>query len=159
MVRDRADPDVAVFLQVLGGDHCWGKGLSEAGQGTEGLSLHPSTHLVTPRVLPVPPIISPHPHTFAKRDAVQVAALEEAGLDGAGLWEEQPLLSPCPMGCHDPIPIVPRCPLAHHLGDRVHPVVALHQLILRWHPVLPFPHSCGRSKAGAQSLREHPGVM
>lgn len=32
MVRDGADPDVAMFLQVLGGDDCGGKGLSDGGQ-------------------------------------------------------------------------------------------------------------------------------
>lgn len=118
-------------------------------------SLHPSTHLVIPWVLPVPPIIPPHPHTFTKRNAIQVAALEEAGLDGAGLWEEQTVLPPCPQHPWVPCPhshpaLLP--PAHHHLGDRVHPVVPLHQLILRRHPVLPFPHSCGRSKAGAVRL-------
>lgn len=121
-------------------------------------SLHPSTHLETPWVLPVPPVIPPHPHTFAKRDAVQVAALEEAGLDGAGLWEEQPVLPLCPqhprVPC--PIPILPRCPLAYHLGDRVHPVVPLYQLILRRHPVLPFPHSCGKARQGLSLSQRTP---
>lgn len=42
-----------------------------------------------------------------------------------------------------PVPPGPRCPPACHLRDCVHPVVPLHQFVLRRHPVLPFPHPCG----------------
>lgn len=119
-------------------------------------------------VLPGPPSPSPptRPRTFAKRDAVQVAALEETGLDGAGLRGEQPALLarpgsahpvPCTRGGRVPIPILPRCPPARHLGDGVHPVVPLHQLILRRHPVLPFPHPCGEARRWPSLLgTEHP---
>ena len=57
-------------------------------------------------VLPVPlPLFPPPlPRTFAKRDAVQVAALEEAGLDGARLQGEQPALPPAGQAQHAPSP-------------------------------------------------------
>lgn len=55
-------------------------------------------------------------------------------------------LSPAPLGAIYPSLSPPSCPPAPHLGDGVHPVVPLHQLILRRHPVLPFPHPCGEAR-------------
>lgn len=52
------------------------------------------------------------PRTFTKRDAVQVAALEEAGLDGAGLRGEQPAL-PSLAGLGTPRPQHPWVPCPH----------------------------------------------
>lgn len=109
------------------------------------------------------PITRPGPPTFTKCDAVQVAALEEAGLDGAGLWGEQPVLpwpgSALAHGCCVPAPTLPGCPPARHLGDGVHPVVPLHQLVFRRHPVLPFPHPCGEARRWLSPPgRQHPWV-
>lgn len=164
VVRDGADPDVAVFLQVLGGDHCWDEGLLDAGWGTEGTapcgdptSPHPPGDPVGAARAPRYP---PQPQTFAKGDAVQVAALEEAGLDGAGLWEEQPCRHPVPStrGCHVPVPTLPQCPLAHQspggwcssgcTAAPAHPSTASGAALS------PFL----REKQGCHTLREHPGV-
>lgn len=170
VVRDGADPDVAVFLQVLGGDDCWGKGLSLGGRRSLLGARDPPSLLQPPtepgkQGLPhsLPPLSPPAPRTFTKCDAVQVAALEEAGLDGAGLQGEQPVLarpgSAHTHRCCVPIPTLPGCPLARHLGDGVHPVVPLHQLVLRRHPVLPFPHPCGEARRRPSPLgRQHPWV-
>lgn len=103
MVRDGADPDVAVFLQVLGGDDCRENGLSDGGNPPSlGKSRVPPGDVPTPLRAPA------CPRTFAKRDAVQVAALEEAGLDGAGLRGEQPVLPAGAVSPSSPSRRVPR---------------------------------------------------
>lgn len=127
-----------------------------------GGTLHPSTHLVNPQVLPVPPTTPPHPHTFAKRDAVQVAALEEAGLDGAGLWEEQLVLPPCPqhpwvLYPHShPFPVSPGPSPGGSCSSGCTAAPA-HPWTASGAALSPFLWK--KQGRGCQSLREHSGVI
>lgn len=71
-------------------------------------------------------------------------------------WVSSPV--PRTHRCHVPVPILSRRPPARHLRDGVHPVVPLHQLVLRRHPVLSFPHPCGEARLPSLPGRQHPVV-
>lgn len=109
-----------------------------------------------------PPIMPPHFHTFAKRDAVQVAALEEAGLDRAGLWEEQLVLPPCPKYLWAPCPhshptLVSPGPSPGGLCSSGCTAAPVHPSKASGAALSPFLWK--KQGEGCQSLRKHPGVM
>lgn len=113
--------------------------------GEPGMWVPPVPHLALSCVESPPPRQVPAPSQSAmqfrlrlwrKRDWMERVCGESSRHYPPWPGSVRPV--PSTRGCH--VPILPRCPLARHLGDGVHSVVPLHQLVLRRHPVLPFPH-------------------